>query len=109
MHNEEPLLFSFTVFPLGAGDDVSVPVSRAVEIIAESGLDYQVTGASTLVEGAWDEVMPLLERCYHELTHEHERVYADISVEFHAGASGRLAGSVDTVEDVLEREVKRTP
>lgn len=109
MHDEGSLLFSFTIFPIGAGADVSASVSRAVEIIAGSGLDYQVTGASTLVEGGWSDVMPLLERCYHELTREHERVYADISVEFHAGASGRLATSVDTVEDVLGHEVKRTP
>lgn len=101
MHERQPMLFSFTVFPVGEDADVAGPVSEAVELIEESGLEYQVTGTSTLVEGTWDRVMPVLEECLHRLTEEHERVYADITVDFHEGREGRIRGSVEEVEEEL--------
>lgn len=109
MHEKEPMLFSFTVFPLGAGDDLSEPVSVAIRNIADSGLDYQVTGSCTLIEGTWNEVMPVLEHCVHELTERHPRVYADISVDFHRGSSDRLKGSVADVERLLDRSLRSSP
>lgn len=101
MHERQPMLFSFTVFPVGDAPDLSAPVADAVARIEESGLDYQVTGSSTLVEGTWDRVMPVLEECLHHLTEEYERVYADITVDFHEGREGRIRGSVEEVEDAL--------
>lgn len=107
MHESEEMLFTFTVIPASGGDEIVEPVSRAVEAIAESGLDYQVTGSCTLVEGTWDEVMPVFEECVHELTEEFDRAYASITVDHHRGESGRLRSSVDAVEETLDRPVAR--
>ncbi len=109
MHNEGKMLFSFAIFPVGAGDDVSGPVSEAIRQIADSGLDYQVTGSCTLIEGTWNEVMPVIERCVHQLTEGHPRVYANISIDHHRGAAGRLAGSIADVEKALDTEVRSAP
>ncbi len=109
MHEKGDMLFSFTVFPIGAGADVAGPVSEAVGLIADSGLAYQVTGASTLIEGRWTDVMPVIERCMHELTEKHDRVYASITVDYHAGETGRLKASVEAVEQALQRKVKAAP
>jgi uncharacterized protein YqgV (UPF0045/DUF77 family) len=32
------MLVAFSVTPIGAGEDVAVPVSRAVKVVRESGL-----------------------------------------------------------------------
>lgn len=109
MHKQEEMLFSFTLLPLGSGEHVAEPISEAVELIAASDLPYQVTGASTLIEGTWDQVMPLIERCIHEMTERHGRVYANLTIDHHAGASGRLKSSVEEVEKVLDHQVKKTP
>lgn len=107
MHEREPLLFSFKVFPIGSGDDVAGPVARCVELVDDAGLAYQVTGATTVLEGTWDEVMPVLERCFHELTEEHPRVWASIEVDHHGGQSGRIESSVDRIEEILGHAVRR--
>lgn len=107
MHESQPMLFSFTVFPVGDAPDVAGPVADAVALIEESGLDYQVTGSSTLVEGTWDRVMPVLEECIHRLTEEHDRVYADVTVDYHRGEEGRIRGSVEEVEETLGLSVPK--
>lgn len=109
MHKSADMLFSITVFPIGSGEDIAGPVSDVIARIADSGLPYQVTGSSTLVEGKWSEVVPIIEKCVHDLTEEHERVYADIAVDFHGGAGGRLKSSVETVERALDRKLQTQP
>ena len=109
MHKSANMLFSITVFPIGSGEDISAPVSDVIAKIADSGLPYQVTGSSTLVEGKWTEVMPIIEKCVHDLTKEHSRVYANIDIDFHGGAGGRLKTSVEAVEQELDRELQKRP
>lgn len=51
--------------------------------------------------------MPVLERCVHRLTEEHDRVRVTITVDHHQGETGRPGGSADSVEEVLGRPVSR--
>ncbi|MEN8145713.1 MAG: thiamine-binding protein [Gemmatimonadota bacterium] len=103
------MLFTFTVFPIGGGSEVTGPVSQAIESIAESGLDYQVTGGCTLVEGAWEEVVPVLGQCLRDLAEDHDRVWASITMDYHGGRAGRLKSSVGEVEEALHHSVRYSP
>lgn len=109
MRRDERMLFSFTIFPIGMGSDVAEPVARAIRGIAESGLDYQVTGTNTVVEGTWDEVVPLLRDAIDRVTEEAPRVWAGITVDYHAHRSGRLKSSVDEVAEALHEPVRTAP
>lgn len=103
MLDDEPMLFSLTVVPVGSGAELAGPVAEAVRLIDASGLPYQVTGTSTVIEGAWDEVMPVLREAVQGLAEDHERVYAQISVDYHGGRTGRIEGAVADVERELGR------
>lgn len=109
MHNEQPMLFTYTIIPLGAGDDISGPVAGTVSTLQESGLPHQVTGASTLIEGKWSEVIPVIERSIHELTEKHPRVYATVTLDFHAGREDRLRSSIERVQRHLHEPVRSAP
>jgi uncharacterized protein (TIGR00106 family) len=109
MHDDSTMLFTYTVIPLGAGDDISSPVAETVSMLQDSGLPHQVTGASTLIEGRWSEVIPVIERSIHELTEKHPRVYATVTLDFHAEREDRLRSSIERVQRHLHQPVRSAP
>lgn len=103
------MLFNVTMIPIGSGDNLTEPIAAVVRRIADSGLAYQLTGTATLVEGEWDEVMPLLRECVEELAQRSPRVYASITVDHHPGKTGRIQEAVRNVEEALGREIRTEP
>lgn len=99
------MLFSVSMFPVGAGDSLVQPVSEVVEEIDDAGLSYQVTGMDTVIEGEWGEVMPVLQRAEERLRKEYGRVYMVLMADDHPGARGRLEGAVQDVRQELGRDV----
>ena len=51
------VLLEFSMSPLGKGESVSKYVSRSLDIIDKSGVDYRLNPMGTVLEGEWDEVM----------------------------------------------------
>lgn len=103
------MLFNVTMIPIGSGDNLTEPIALVVRRIADSGLPYQLTGTSTLIEGEWREVMPLLESCVEELAQQSPRVYASITIDHHPGKTGRIREAVQNVEEALGRDVRTEP
>ncbi len=103
------MLFSFTIIPIGSGDELTDPVALTVRRIAESGLPYQLTSTTTIVEGEWGEVMPVLEACIRELEERHPRVYANITVDHQRGKTNRIREAVRNVEQALDQNVRTNP
>ena len=58
------VLLEFSISPLGKGESVSKYVSRALDIIDKSGVDYRLNPMGTVLEGEWDEVMAVVKKCY---------------------------------------------
>lgn len=54
------MLFSLAMYPIGGTDELADPVSQVVEEIDRAGLDYQVTGMDTVIEGDFDDVWPVV-------------------------------------------------
>jgi len=109
MHEQQDLLFTYTVLPMGSGDDISLPVSETIAALEKSDLDYQVTGSCTLIEGKWHDVMPVIESAVHELSRKHPRVYANVTIDYHRGREGRLTRSVERVEEQLGKSLRSSP
>ncbi len=71
------VLLEFSMSPLDKGESVSEYVSRSLEIISESGVDYRLNPMGTVLEGEWDEVMDVVKLCYESvrrLFHRDERI-----------------------------------
>jgi len=102
------ILLEFSMSPLGKGESVGEYVSRSLEIIEASGLDYRLHAMGTVIEGEWDEVFAVVKKCYDAMSAECDRITCSIKVDARQGATGRLASKVQSVEENLGRKLKST-
>ncbi len=100
------MLAEFTIVPLDRGESLSKYVSKVLEIVNKSGLDYKLTAMGTIVEGDWDEVMGLIKECHFKMREHSKRVSTSIKVDDREGASGRLQGKISSVEEKLEDSIR---
>ena len=103
------VLLEFSVSPLGAGTSVSPVVAKCLDIVDQSGLDYQLHAMGTLVEGDLNSVIDVLRRCIEIVAADHDRVTCTAKLDLRRGHSGRLQGKVTSVERQLGRQLKKTP
>jgi len=95
------VLIDLAIFPLDKGGSVSPYVSRVVRTIRDSGLSYKFGPMGTSIEGEWDEVMAVVNRCFNELAKDCERMYLTIKADYRKGVAGRITSKVKSVEEKL--------
>ena len=100
------MLCSLTMFPVGDGTSMCKPVAEVVDEIDRAGLHYEVTGMDTIVEGDWDDVMPVIHRAEERMRDRYGRVYMSLTMDDRAGATNRLHEAVADVERELGRHVE---
>lgn len=99
------MLFNISMFPIGSGDNLSHSVAQVVDEIDQADLDYQLSAMSTVVEGDWDDVMPVIRRAYERMVAANDRVYLTIAVDEHNKGTSRLHGAVEDIDRELGRIV----
>lgn len=97
------VLLDFSMTPLGKGESVATYVARCVKIVSESGLPYRLHAMGTTIEGEWDEVMGVVQQCYHELDKDCDRVTCAIKIDARKGKSGRLDSKIASVNEILSK------
>lgn len=100
------VLLEFSMSPLGKGESVSPYVAESVRIIRASGLDYRLHAMGTVIEGEWDQVFAVVQRCFERMKADCPRITCSIKVDYRAGASGRLDAKVQSVADKLGGSLK---
>jgi uncharacterized protein (TIGR00106 family) len=100
------VLLEFSMSPLGKGESVSKYVSRSLDIIDKSGVDYRLNPMGTVLEGEWDEVLGVVKQCYERMKKDCPRISCVMKVDYRRGHKGRLAGKVASVEKRLKRTLK---
>ena len=96
----------FTVIPVTAGESLSPYVTRIIEEVDKSGLDYKLTAMGTIIEGPWDSVMTVIKKCHALMRRHSARVLTSITIDDRKGASRRIAGKVDSVIAKTKRNLK---
>lgn len=99
------VLVDFSIFPVGQAEHLSPYVASVVQLIADSGFDYQLTAMGTLFETDQPaEALALIEQAHAILDAAGcERIYATVKLDSRAGARGRLAGKTASVEARLDQ------
>lgn len=100
------VLLEFSMSPLGKGESVGKFVSRSLDIIDKSGVEYQLNPMGTVLEGEWDEVFRVVKECYARMKKDCPRISCVIKVDYRRGRKGRLTGKVVSVEKRLKRRLK---
>lgn len=91
-----------SVTPIGAGASLSSHIAACEEVIEEAGLAYRLHAHGTNLEGSWEEVMRVIQRC-HDVLHERgaPRVDSTIRVATATDKDQSLAGRIDKVEQQM--------
>ncbi len=92
---------------MGLGESVSQYVAECVDLVDQSGLDYELHSMGTIVEGELPEVLALMQSCIEQVAKHSERVTCSAKIDYRRNRSGRLSAKVDRVEEKLGRKVKR--
>ena len=100
------VLLEFSISPMGTGASVSPYVARSLDIIDQSGLDYQLHAMGTIIEGELDEVLAVLQQCVDAIAEDCDRVTCTAKLDYRRGHSGRLQSKVASVENKLGRILK---
>ncbi len=95
------VLIDLSIFPLDKGDSLSSHVARALKIIKDSGLPYEIGPMGTSLEGEWDEVVGVVNNCFQELKKDCDRVYVALKMDYRKGPSGRIESKVRSVQEKL--------
>lgn len=99
------MLASFSVVPIGTGEELKEKIAGLVPIIEASGLDYVMGAMQTTLEGDPERVMDVIMACHRHMRTIASRVVTRITIDDRAGATGRLKGKVQDVESVLGRRI----
>lgn len=101
------MLIALSIIPLGSGSSISDEIAAALEIIDESGLRYQLTPTGTCIEGAWDEVMPIVRRCHEQARKKTGHVVTTIKIEDETGVQDKLTHNIISIEKKAGRSLRR--
>lgn len=101
------ILLEFSMSPMDKGESVGEYVSRSLEIIDESGVDYRLNPMGTVLEGEWGEVMAVVKQCYDKMSQDCKRITCSIKIDYREGPKGRLESKIASIESRLGKQVKK--
>ncbi len=96
------VLAELSLFPLDKGESLSPYVTRMVRIIKDSGLDYTLHSMGTCLEGEWQEVLEVVNKCFQDLQQDCGRIYLTLKVDYRRSGSKRMVQKVESVQRQLE-------
>ena len=96
------VIVEFSIFPMDKGESLSSYVARAMKLIQDSGLPYELNPMGTCVEGDWNDVMSLVDRCFQELQKDCKRISLALKADYRKGSTGRMKAKVESVRAKLE-------
>jgi|TARA_B100000315_G_scaffold255164_1_gene297866 uncharacterized protein (TIGR00106 family) len=98
------MLAEFSITPIDKeGKSLSEYIAKTINIIKESGLQYELHAMGTIVEGDAEEVFDLIKKCHLNMARFSDRVSTSIKIDDRKGATGRLKGKVASVENKLKK------
>ena len=96
-------LVEFAMFPTDKGESKSQFVARVLEIVKDSGLNYQLTPMGTIIEGkSVSEIFRVIERAYEELEQDCNRIYSVIKIDYRKGDVGRMEKKLNSVYEKMK-------
>ena len=95
-------IVEFSIFPLDKGESLSPYVARALKLIQDSGLPYELNPMGTCVEGDWNDVMALVNRCFEALEKDCNRITLSLKADYRKGPAGRMKSKVVSVREKLK-------
>lgn len=103
------MIVELSITPVGnleGATSMSGPLAEVLKIIDESGLKYQVTATGTILEGTWQQVFPVLEKCHEVAKHRAGRAITHIFIDDRVGEKESMEEKVAVVERKVGKELR---
>ncbi|SDB58386.1 uncharacterized protein, MTH1187 family [Desulfonatronum thiosulfatophilum] len=95
------VLAELSIFPMDKGESLAPYVARAVTIIEQSGLAYQLGPMSTVIEGEWDQVLEVVSRCQNDLAKDCDRILVYLRLDCRRNRVDAMGAKVKSVQKHL--------
>jgi len=95
------MIAEFSVTPIGAGVSLRKHVTKAVQIVRDSGLTYELNPMGTVVEGPWDKVVAVIKKCNDDLLKDCRRLSIVIKIDSRRGPAPPMREKVRGVTSRL--------
>jgi uncharacterized protein (TIGR00106 family) len=92
------VIIDFAIFPMDKGESLSPYVARAIKIINESGLSHKLHPMGSCIEGEWEEVMGVVDKCFQELKKDCNRINVNFKADYRKSEPGRMDRKIESVE-----------
>jgi len=101
------VLMEFAMFPTDKGTSVSTEVSKVVELIKNSEVNYKLGAMGTTIETeTMAEALAILQKSCDVLQVNSERVYASVKFDIRKGKMGRMTGKIKSIENKIGKVEK---
>ncbi len=99
------VLLELTMSPFDKGESLGPYVARIIDIIDKSGVDYRLTPMSTIMEGEYEPLMNVVQKCFEELHKDCQRISVSIKIDYRTGKESRMKSKIQRIESLLGREI----
>lgn len=100
------IIAEFVIYPLDKGISLSPYVAEVSDIIDESGINYLLTPMGTILEGEWEDIIPVVEKCYRALEKKSDRISLSLKMDIKKGKKGLIDYKIKTVKEKAKRNIK---
>ena len=104
---DDKMLVMFSMAPFGKGESLSEYVSESIKLVEKSGLNHQVTPMGTIIEGEWDEIFNLINRCRMAMRKKANRISIKIWVDDRKGVKNALKKKIQSLENRMGHELSK--
>ncbi|MEA3500973.1 MAG: MTH1187 family thiamine-binding protein [Candidatus Marinimicrobia bacterium] len=98
------VLFEFAMFPTDKGESVSKYVSKIINMIDKSEVNYQLTPMGTIVEtDTMDEALNIIKKSYKVLKPFSNRIYSSVKFDIRKFGDNRIKNKILSIENELKK------
>jgi uncharacterized protein (TIGR00106 family) len=101
------MLVEFSIVPIGKGASVGSDVAKVLKIVDKSGLSYKLNPMGTVVEGSWDDIMPLIKKCHQAVMRGGERVVTSIKIDDRKKRRNMIESKMESLENRLHKTLRK--
>lgn len=96
------MIIELSVIPIGVGTSLSKYVACVMNVIEESGLNYESHSMATNIECDWDDITPLVKKCHDELKKMGvERISSSVRISERTDRPYTMAGKLESLEQKM--------
>ncbi len=92
------MIVQFSVNPMDS-EHISEDINKITAYLDKVGLDYEVGPIGTSIQGDWDTIMPVIQRCHQMIVRDHARVLTTITIDDHKYKEHSLETAMSTVAE----------